>query len=889
MLQSGNRMDISDERMQLEWNEAQKTVINVDLVAAAKEQLKFLATVDRNRWLYESRGLDNAIHRYYSCWLPLLAKHSRVPYFDGPLVVPLDSEWIWHCHRLNPVRYKTDCEKLYGRILDNYDVVSSVNAKSKQDTEELWKLLYPNEPYDLDSARALSEVHAKPVQAEKCSDYDLVSAVKRQSPFFYQVSKRMLRLLFLSIAQDISSQTSSQAPVLNALLENQCDVKVLFSLYQMLQVSRRHMNNDLYLEGAVAQYKGFLHLIRRNKERSIKSFTVPTYDIDLIWHTHQLYPASYCKDLVDIMGKVLEHDDTDSDRTKGKKLDTGFSRTTKQWEETYGSRYWRAGAMYRGSSPSPLTTSHYCSNPVSKKADAFHEHQKILHYPEMEAVEVMLEFVDIRNLPEGHKGSFFVSFSKTQPDRIFNAKKELTILSVSGEKQVAYFQCEPNGHLLFDLMSYSSSGLPIPKSVKAMGSAKVSLEDLVCPTSKLTMEKWLEVVPSSKMKTVQPICLRVAISVATPMAVPYVFHFIRPRAYSKTSCFFPLPGRIQYAKNCTRIIDDAGDEVISLQMRDLKKSKGKIDSKEVIGISKSGEVHSLAELVGKEWLLLDAQWSLQLQISSSDDGHLFELAGHRNVKFFLGQRLDYEHKHCTKQRSHDDFMTAIEFSAQDPYGKALALIDLKFGVINVKEEWFLLPGSITVFLLSDTLRKEGCSILVGSAKHSQKDFPTQETDLCHEEGNRANLESEAENVVQLNLEATKGNNAAPAKGAISGGCGSSCGSLMKSGACGSCGAGCGNKLESGGCGGCGSGGCGSMLESSGFGGCGSGCGGGCGGGCGSRLKSSGCGGCGGSGGCGGGGCGGAWGNRLKSSGCGGCGGGGCGDGLTSVKTAEVNA
>lgn len=159
------------------------------------------------------------------------------------------------------------------------------------------------------------------------------------------------------------------------------------------QVSRPHINSDLYLEGAVARYKGFLHLIRRNKERSIKSFTVPTYDIDLIWHTHQLHPASYCKDLVDIMGKVLEHDDTDSDRTKGQKLDTGFSRTTKQWEETYGSRYWRAGAMYRGSSPSPLRTSYFPSKPTTKNIDVFHEHQKIMYYPAMEAVEVIIFFL----------------------------------------------------------------------------------------------------------------------------------------------------------------------------------------------------------------------------------------------------------------------------------------------------------------------------------------------------------------------------------------------------------------------------------------------------------------------------------------------------------------
>ncbi|WMV33118.1 hypothetical protein MTR67_026503 [Solanum verrucosum] len=116
------------------------------------------------------------------------------------------------------------------------------------------------------SLMLLRLIHAgwnKPTD-KKCSTYDLVSVVKRQSPFFYQVS-------------------------------------------------RPHMTSEVYLDGAVARYKGFLHLIRRNKERSIDSFSVPTYDIDLIWHTHQLHPISYCKDLVDIMGKVLNHDDTDSD------------------------------------------------------------------------------------------------------------------------------------------------------------------------------------------------------------------------------------------------------------------------------------------------------------------------------------------------------------------------------------------------------------------------------------------------------------------------------------------------------------------------------------------------------------------------------------------------
>lgn len=149
------------------------------------------------------------------------------------------------------------------------------------------------------------------------------------------------------------------------------------------------MINDLFLQEAVARYKGFLQLIKINREKSVNRFCVPTYDIDLIWHSHQLHPSSYCKDLIKLLGKILEHDDMDSDRTKGKKLDTGFSDTTKQWEDTFGSRYWRAGAMYRGTAPSPLVDIPYISNIGDKKFGASYDDQKLVQIPESKVVEVV--------------------------------------------------------------------------------------------------------------------------------------------------------------------------------------------------------------------------------------------------------------------------------------------------------------------------------------------------------------------------------------------------------------------------------------------------------------------------------------------------------------------
>ena len=121
-----------------------------------------------------------------------------------------------------------------------------------------------------------------------------------------------------------------------------------------LQVSRPYMFDDRFLKGAEERYKGFLYLIKKNRDNSVNRFCVPTYDVDLMWHSHQLQPIAYTKDMLNLLGKVLEHDDMDSDRSKGKKLDVGFTETTRQWENSYGKRYWRAGAMHKGDTPSPV-------------------------------------------------------------------------------------------------------------------------------------------------------------------------------------------------------------------------------------------------------------------------------------------------------------------------------------------------------------------------------------------------------------------------------------------------------------------------------------------------------------------------------------------------------
>ncbi|KAL2927075.1 Glycine-rich domain-containing protein 1, partial [Bienertia sinuspersici] len=563
-----------------EWAKAQSLRLSVDLVSAAKSQLKFLATVDRNRYLYEGPTLERAIYR----------------------------------------------------VLGNHNIISSIHGTSKSESVEIWNKMYPEEPYELDYNKpSAGDVSLKNLQSETFTNYDLVSAVKRQAPFYYQVS-------------------------------------------------RPHVSDDVFLKDAMARYKGFLYLIWTNKRKNMKHFFVPTYDVDLMWHSHQLNPIPYNDDSSKLFGKVLEHDDTDSDRTKGKKLDTGFTGTSKLWEDTFGLSYWKAGTMNRGNAPTPVTQTPF---PYT------YEGGKKFHA-----------------LEKGDKGELRVTFSKKQTDKLFNAKRTLTISSESEEKQVSYFQCEPNGEFLFELVCHSPSDIQLPNSLKPLGSCSLSLQECLNVGSRLFVDKWIPVVPAPGILTSKPILLHVSLSFTPPTLAPQVFHLMQSQPILNNASIFPLSskGKVKHAKGQT-------NDVLSLQMRDLRNDITRSNPellKEVLYVTNSGETHTLAEFKRNEWYIKGANCSSKLHKTSGNDGHLFELVGDRMVRLFAGRKLDYEPTKYQDKRSERDFMTAIEFSTEYPYGRAVAIIDLKHGILKVKEKWMTLAGITLAFIVqSDILKREG--------------------------------------------------------------------------------------------------------------------------------------------------------------------------------------
>lgn len=272
--------------------EASQLTFGVNLTDAAVGHLELLEIVNEFPCLYCGPFKRRAIKRYEEFWLPLVA--SQKDY----LAAPLDIEWIWHCHMLAPKSYIADCERMFGRIIDHKVYRMDEREMKILKSKELWEKKYPKEPFIVDLPDA--ENYGPNVDQKICThtsrfSYNIESATCRQGKFYHNVSLP-------------------------------------------------HYRDKKYIRLAFERYQKFLYL----KQCTEMSFLVPCYDIDLIWHTHQLHPLKYKEDTERILGAMLSHDDTTTDRSDGSKLSTSYKITGKLWHTLYGENYHYPGAMYRG-------------------------------------------------------------------------------------------------------------------------------------------------------------------------------------------------------------------------------------------------------------------------------------------------------------------------------------------------------------------------------------------------------------------------------------------------------------------------------------------------------------------------------------------------------------
>ncbi len=273
---------------------------DVDLMTAAINHLDFLKSVDQGReaYYFDEAFVSRALYRYEALWMPFLAAVSNEGETDLEFAPPPDVHWVWHVHMLAPVVYAFECRQVVGRVLGHRPVTQAKLVDLRSKTEKVWQVHFQGmEPFDIGTKVTQEEEAAMTAFASKIK-YDIADAAKRQAVFYYQVSLD-------------------------------------------------HFRDPLFLADGLRRYKMYLLLKRRNPDR----FLVPCYDMDLIWHTHQVHSVEYQRDTTAILGFVLKHDDSVNDRSEGSKLNVSDDLTRRLWMETFGVPFPRPGSMFRGNPP----------------------------------------------------------------------------------------------------------------------------------------------------------------------------------------------------------------------------------------------------------------------------------------------------------------------------------------------------------------------------------------------------------------------------------------------------------------------------------------------------------------------------------------------------------
>ncbi|KAI3440474.1 uncharacterized protein J3R85_003547 [Psidium guajava] len=281
---------MSVSRSLSEVSERETLGVSLDLVSAVRRNIGFLRTVNESPWLHERPAIFQAIRRYDELWMPLVAEITVGS--TPPMVLPpLDVEWVWFCHTLNPVNYGQYCDSRFSKLIGKPTIFDEENEEyALNRCREIWVRRYPSEPFE--------------------------NEVNSESP------------LPLVRNEDLLS---------NALKQR--------SLY--LKFSEPYMTEIMYLIGARQRYKGFLCILARVSDKC--SRFVPTSDILIMWLTHQSYPTVYAEDM-----KEAECNVSKVARVWETVEEEEVEETKRLWERTFDQPYEKAGgriALHRQGVP----------------------------------------------------------------------------------------------------------------------------------------------------------------------------------------------------------------------------------------------------------------------------------------------------------------------------------------------------------------------------------------------------------------------------------------------------------------------------------------------------------------------------------------------------------
>jgi hypothetical protein len=269
---------------------------------------------------------------------------------------------VFHAHCLNPFSFTADYAKFFENLLD---------ARIEFPLERLHTLIKTGMSSDTESQLQWNNYHlahghdTAMVPYQLCIDLPFtLGDMDSWRPTDIYVTCPQCNV---DAVCDLASFTAMR---LDERLSNCsiCDTSSAFST-NLVSASLRQrsfaekMANDWFLgldspsnlEKATARYRQFMFVdINMDAENGI----VPTSDIDLIWHTHQLFPVEYRRWCFENLNKYVNHDDTVAESD----LAVGLKQTVDIWQEKYGEKY--EVDYFRVTLPGPIgtPTADYCEH-----------------------------------------------------------------------------------------------------------------------------------------------------------------------------------------------------------------------------------------------------------------------------------------------------------------------------------------------------------------------------------------------------------------------------------------------------------------------------------------------------------------------------------------------
>ncbi|CAG7851786.1 SubName: Full=Uncharacterized protein {ECO:0000313/EMBL:CCA72640.1} [Serendipita indica DSM 11827] len=202
----------------------------------------------------------------------------------------LDVAMIWHAYILNPLEYHNDCQKSQKGLL---------RIKSFPVT----RLAEVIDTLGLEPRFPVPEFGTSRVRIGPQFSLDLVAAVKRQASFIAQVAA----VGWTQRPKDITTIVSN----------------------------------------AINRYHCFLKKLWENP----MGLAVPTLEIDLAWHTHQLNIEVYRQDSMMLFGRILQHDDD----IPSPELNRAFNRNSYDWKQNLFHMDYSTGSICTGFRPVQLS------------------------------------------------------------------------------------------------------------------------------------------------------------------------------------------------------------------------------------------------------------------------------------------------------------------------------------------------------------------------------------------------------------------------------------------------------------------------------------------------------------------------------------------------------